>query len=965
MTLIPLCTLANANILINEIADIGAFNACGGDATTAGTDFIELKNNGTDSVDLIGYQLFGPEGPDRASAFTFPSMSIEAGELALLCKDDYFTFEISNPITISLVDKDSEVVDVAGPFYGSGVDNLSFQRQSDGTFGVGLATPNSVNAEASAVPTQAPSKPPMSDIAKPSKVPTSKHTWSTYEPSLAPTKAPPSKAPQTAAPTDEPGISIVINEISDKGACDACGGNATHPGDAYLELKYNGSHPIDLSGFRLHNDKGKEDAESFTFPAVTMQAGELLLLCKDGVNSFTFGIGGYDTVTLLDTQANLISTVGPLINKGSEEISYQLQPDGSYAYVEATPGRDNAEPTLPPGFPVVVNEVSTFGHFDSCGGNSTSPGKPFIELKNLGTDEADITGYVLLGSKGKGDGRAFTFPSNTMIPGEGLLLLCMGATNSYSFAVNPDDTITLLNMNKDVISSAGALEGEGTAELSFQRQPDGTYVYAYATPDAENLGPTIPPQILSVVVNEVADKGALRACGGTENTTGAPFIELKNNGTEKNDISSFVLYDNKGLSSPDAVKFPSGTIIDAGQFLLLCQGDLKFEINGDDIITLVDTEGKIVSKAGPMQNNGTNGTSFSRQEDGTYEYAPSTPGAENDSPTFPPDLITVVINEVSDKGAFSTCSGSAVAAGADYVEIYNYGNGTNDLSGLTLHDNEGANDVHALVFDDVELGPGEYLLLCKDDDKSFTFSITSGSTITLRAINGDKIAEVGPLTEEGTTKLSYQRQETGLYAYAPSTPGEENAFPLVDHCPDDPIKTEPGICGCGVPDDDSDKDGTMDCFDECPTDPLKNTTGECGCGKPEGNCDPTDFCKEDPHKKEPGICGCGIPDTDRDKDGTPDCIDQCPDHKIKTKPGVCGCSVTEIDSDMDGVPDCVDECPNIPTKSIYGYCGCLTQETDTDNDGLPDCKDECPKNPNIQTLNSRSRTGLFRQMGCK
>lgn len=40
-----------------------------------------------------------------------------------------------------------------------------------------------------------------------------------------------------------------------------------------------------------------------------------------------------------------------------------------------------------------------------------------------------------------------------------------------------------------------------------------------------------------------------------------------------------------------------------------------------------------------------------------------------------------------------------------------------------------------------------------------------------------------------------------------------------DLCPDDPDKIEPGICGCNVPDIDTDGDGTLDCNDECPEDP--------------------------------------------------------------------------------------------------------------------------------------------------
>jgi hypothetical protein len=52
---------------------------------------------------------------------------------------------------------------------------------------------------------------------------------------------------------------------------------------------------------------------------------------------------------------------------------------------------------------------------------------------------------------------------------------------------------------------------------------------------------------------------------------------------------------------------------------------------------------------------------------------------------------------------------------------------------------------------------------------------------------------------------------------------------VVDQCPSDPLKTEPGICGCGTPDTDSDLDGAADCVDACPTDPNKTEPRFCGC----------------------------------------------------------------------------------------------------------------------------------------
>jgi hypothetical protein len=52
---------------------------------------------------------------------------------------------------------------------------------------------------------------------------------------------------------------------------------------------------------------------------------------------------------------------------------------------------------------------------------------------------------------------------------------------------------------------------------------------------------------------------------------------------------------------------------------------------------------------------------------------------------------------------------------------------------------------------------------------------------------------------------------------------------VVDMCPTDPLKTSPGICGCGTPDTDSDMDRTADCIDGCSADPAKTQPLLCGC----------------------------------------------------------------------------------------------------------------------------------------
>ncbi len=172
-----------------------------------------------------------------------------------------------------------------------------------------------------------------------------------------------------------------------------------------------------------------------------------------------------------------------------------------------------------------------------------------------------------------------------------------------------------------------------------------------------------------------------------------------------------------------------------------------------------------------------------------------------------------------------------------------------------------------------------------------------------------------------------------------------------DGCPYDPNKTEPGVCGCGIPDYDSDGDGVEDCNDGCPQDPDKTEPGVCGCGVPDDDSDGDgvedciDGCPHDPDKVEPGVCGCGVPDDDSDGDGVEDCIDGCPLDPDKIEPGVCGCGVPDDDSDGDGVEDCIDGCPHDPDKIEPGVCGCGVPDDDSDGDGLEDCNDGCPLDP--------------------
>jgi len=66
--------------------------------------------------------------------------------------------------------------------------------------------------------------------------------------------------------------------------------------------------------------------------------------------------------------------------------------------------------------------------------------------------------------------------------------------------------------------------------------------------------------------------------------------------------------------------------------------------------------------------------------------------------------------------------------------------------------------------------------------------------------------------------------------------GSCTASSTFDDCPEDNSKLKPGLCGCGVVDDDTDTDGTPDCDDECPNDPARIAPGMSGCQAAAGVC---------------------------------------------------------------------------------------------------------------------------------
>lgn len=204
----------------------------------------------------------------------------------------------------------------------------------------------------------------------------------------------------------------------------------------------------------------------------------------------------------------------------------------------------------------------------------------------------------------------------------------------------------------------------------------------------------------------------------------------------------------------------------------------------------------------------------------------------------------------------------------------------------------------------------------------------------------DKPAEDEPGKDDGT--------DTG------SEPDENNEKPdgdVVDLCPDDFTKTEPGECGCNRPETgDSDGDGIADCKDNCPNTPNADQLDSDGdkIGDACDNC-PFDANKDqkddDPATPEGKVCEPA--DVDPDGDGVRTGVDNCP----------AVANPDQLDSDNDSIGDACDNCPLVPNVDQNPEaCAGPIYNPDIDGDNVPNTEDNCPNTPNEDQLDSDGDT---------
>lgn len=164
------------------------------------------------------------------------------------------------------------------------------------------------------------------------------------------------------------------------------------------------------------------------------------------------------------------------------------------------------------------------------------------------------------------------------------------------------------------------------------------------------------------------------------------------------------------------------------------------------------------------------------------------------------------------------CDGSSGACPFDEVEDNGLSCGTGGTCFLgTCASVQGQCDALEAVFNlPLNANPGCTALIGAGGCGDLVCFVPGSNFCTTLNVNG-----TNAVVDDGTPCGAGTQCFEGACVPTSSLPQPSN-----DQCPNDPSKTEPGVCGCGVPDVDSDNDTLLDCVEPSPQ--LQSVSGVAG-----------------------------------------------------------------------------------------------------------------------------------------
>lgn len=480
---------------------------------------------------------------------------------------------------------------------------------------------------------------------------------------------------------------LVINEIM----------SAPATGNDWIELYNNSDNEIDLSGFRLQDDKGA--SEEYIIPVNTKIAAKAILVFEQGI-SFTFGLSsGGDVVVLLDksgAEVNSVTVPGFGTEKGK---SYGRTTDGASEFkIFDAPTKGVSNTGTPPveedpeksNLKLFINEVQAAPAGDDM---------DFIEIYNNEDHEINIGGFILMDDKGVAE--QFVIPANTKIASKGLIVFSQvspGAGVGFTFGLSSKgDKVTFIEADgKKVIDFIETPNFGDTKGQSYARIGNGGAQWQIVdnpTKGKDNDKNSLVSLIGKIVINEVY------TFSNQSLVEDLDWIELYNTTDAAISVAGLLLWESGG--SAEAWAIPAGKSIPAKGRLLI-ESD-KYKLHNDTVnypmwglskgpdeyVVLADAQmNHIDSIACPSLNAN---ESYGRISDGATKwqiFAQYTKGTANTGDARPEQAnkTGLYINEVYHDNQKTAIPGIDWNTVNDFIELYNKNTTPLDISGWEIYD---------------------------------------------------------------------------------------------------------------------------------------------------------------------------------------------------------------------------------------------------------------------------------------
>eukprot|EP01025_Chloroclados_australasicus_P014118 TRINITY_DN16602_c0_g1_i5.p1 TRINITY_DN16602_c0_g1~~TRINITY_DN16602_c0_g1_i5.p1 ORF type:complete len:348 (+),score=67.16 TRINITY_DN16602_c0_g1_i5:155-1198(+) len=302
--------------------------------------------------------------------------------------------------------------------------------------------------------------------------------------------------PATTEPaTTDPDTCVVINEVVHKPVAGE---------EDWIEFFNLCDEMVDLSGYFIR-DSNPESLFMLGDPSKgcvnQIAARGYMLLYRNDVCSFDFGLGSDDQVTFLDPNLLELDTVVWTKTDAREGKSWARLPSGrgSFQTTNPTPGEFNGVSLIVPEKVVTsVEEVTVI--INELVNSPVAPEEDWIEFYNYGTAPVDLTGLRLTDeATNPGDGFYFGQPgceADTVIqPQEFKVLDRMSDGNPCSFEFgfgDNDQAILWFDLDNIIDSTAFGPKNNGSlvpTEVSWGRLPngvDGTFTTLVPTKGSAN-----------------------------------------------------------------------------------------------------------------------------------------------------------------------------------------------------------------------------------------------------------------------------------------------------------------------------------------------------------------------------------------------------------------------------------------------------------------------------------------------